>query len=302
VTAAPGGAPRGTGLFSLQGKTAVITGAGGGIGQVLAMELAAAGADVGLLEHPGRPEAPELLAAIRGLGRRAEWMHADLAVAEALPAVVDSAWRLLGGFDILVNNAGVSSLGWFRDVTLAEWRATLTVNLEAAFLLSQRTAELMIEDGRAGRIIMISSKNGQVAEQGLVAYNTSKAGLEMLARSLAVEVGAYGITVNSVCPGMIDTPMADDFDLDWPAFRAYYDEHIPLAGGFGSPADVAGAVVFLASDAGRYVTGHSLVVDGGVLAQQVPRAQFMPPMPLRPTAGGGTDLPHAAGQPRQPDS
>ena len=154
------------------------------------------------------------------------------------------------------------------------------MNLDAVFALSQRTAALMIEDGRAGRIIMISSKNGQVAEQGLVAYNTSKAGLEMLARSLAVEVGAYGITVNSVCPGMIETPMADDFDLDWPAFRAYYDEHIPLAGGFGSPADVAGAVIFLASDAGRYVTGHSLVVDGGVLAQQVPRAQFMPPMQL----------------------
>jgi NAD(P)-dependent dehydrogenase (short-subunit alcohol dehydrogenase family) len=278
VTAAPGSAPRGTEAFSLHGKTALITGAGGGIGQVLALEMAAAGADLGLLEHPSRPPAADLLAGIRGLGRRAEWIQADLAVPDALAAVVDSAWRLLGGFDILVNNAGVSSLGWFSDVTLAEWRATLTVNLDAAFVLSKRAASLMIERGRGGRIIMISSKNGQVAEQGLVAYNTSKAGLEMLARSLAVEVGAYGITVNSVCPGMIDTPMADDFDLDWPAFRAYYDEHIPLAGGFGGPADVAGPVIFLASDAGRYVTGHSLVVDGGVLAQQVPRAQFMPPM------------------------
>jgi NAD(P)-dependent dehydrogenase (short-subunit alcohol dehydrogenase family) len=273
-------AARGTSQFSLRGRTALITGAGGGIGQVLALEMAAAGADLLLVEHPDHPGRPELLAAIHDLGRRAEWLTADLGRTAGLRAAVDSAWAIDDGFDVLVNNAGVSSLGWFTEVTPERWRSTLAVNLDAAFVLSQRSAELMIASGRPGRIIMISSKNGQVAEQGLIAYNTSKAGLEMLARSLAVELGPYGITANSVCPGMIMTPMAEDFDLDWPAFQAYYEDHIPLAGGFGTPGDVAGAVIFLASDAGRYVTGHSLVVDGGVLAQQVPRAQFMRPLPV----------------------
>ena len=274
---------RGSASFSLAGQTALITGGGGGIGQVLALEMAAAGADIVVLEHPAHPGAPGLAAAIHALGRRMHWVPADLAVPEALEAVVDEVWELTGGVDVLVNNAGISSLDWLVDVDLPHWRRIMSVNLDAAFVLSRFVAIRLMRAERPGRIVMISSKNGQVAEAGLVAYNCSKAALEMLAKSMAVELGPVGITVNSVSPGMIDTDMAAPFELDWPAFVAYYNEHIPLRGGFGTPVDVAGAVIFLASAAGRYVTGQSIVVDGGVLAQQVPRAQFMKPMRTPPS-------------------
>lgn len=269
------GSVRGLSSFSLDGQTAVITGGGGGIGRVLALELAAVGADIVVIEHPDHAGSPGLCSAIRALGRRVEWVSADLGDPESLTPVIDRIWENAGGFDLLVNNAGISELDWFCDVDLDHWRRIMSVNLEAAFMLSRAVAIRMIQDERPGRIIMMSSKNGQVAEVGLSAYNCSKAGLEMLAKSLAVELGSFGITVNSVCPGMIITDMAAPFRLDWPAFKQYYSEHIPLRGGFGVPADIAGAVIFLASAAGRYVTGQSIVVDGGVLAQQVPRAQFM---------------------------
>ncbi|MDH2442850.1 SDR family oxidoreductase [Amnibacterium sp. CER49] len=278
-------APRGLSNFSLEGLRAVVTGGGGGIGTALVTELLACGADVAVIEHPARPETPALRRAAESLGRRLHWFSADLASLDELDTVVDTIWTELGGFDILVNNAGISTLAWYSDHDLQTWRRTLAVNLDAPFLLSRATGTRMIGEGRRGRIIMISSKNGQVAEQGLIAYNVSKAGLEMLAQSLAVELGPFGITVNSVCPGMIETGMADDFSLDWPAFRQYYEEHIPLGGAFADPVDVAGAVVLLSSPAGSYITGQSLVVDGGVLAQQLPRARFMrPPMPA-PAAG-----------------
>ena len=135
----------------------------------------------------------------------------------------------------------------------------------------------MIEDAVAGRIIVVTSKNGLVAEPGLAAYNAAKGAAELAARSLALELGPHGITVNTVCPGMVDTGLAAGFDLDWESFLPYYREHIPLQGRFADPAEIAGPVVFLASDAASYVTGASLVVDGGVLAQQVPRLQFMTP-------------------------
>jgi len=281
-------APRGLSFFSLKGRTVLITGGGGGIGRVLVREMAGVGADIVVVEHPDHPRAPVLEEAVTALGRSLLWVTADLGRPEALGPIVDDVWSRTGGVDVLVNNAGISSLDWSVDVGLDDWRRIMTVNLDAAFVLSKHVAIKMIESARPGRIVMVSSKNGQVAEAGLAAYNSSKAALEMLAKSLAVELGAFDITVNAVCPGMIDTAMAAPFDLDWPRFVSYYEEHIPLRGGFGSPIDVSGAVIFLASAAGRYVTGQSLVVDGGVLAQQVPRAQFMRPPRItqqHPTAG-----------------
>ncbi|MGV3490014.1 MAG: SDR family NAD(P)-dependent oxidoreductase [Devosia sp.] len=275
--ASPGGA------FSLAGRKALVTGGGGGIGRAICLGLAEAGADIVVLEHPDHPGAPELGQRIACLGRRFGWVSADLARTETLGDVAREIWTDVGGIDILINNAAISTLSWFCDQDLATWRRTMAVNLEAPFVLSQAIAEQMMREGREGRIVMISSKNGQAAEQGLVSYNTSKAGLEMLAKSLAVELGSFGITVNSVCPGMIETQMADSFDLDWAAFLKYYNEHIPSRIGFAQPSDVVGTIILLASQAGRYITGQSLVVDGGVLAQQLPRAQFMPPMRVAST-------------------
>ncbi|KAA9108107.1 SDR family NAD(P)-dependent oxidoreductase [Microbacterium rhizomatis] len=264
------------GLFDLSGRRVLITGAAGGIGSALAVGLAEAGAELALAERPGVEPSGELSAALAATGQRVRWYFQDLTEADELGGFVDSVWSD-GAIDILINNAGFATMDHFNRLDYAAWRATMAVDLDAPFVISQRVAELMIHDGIRGRIIMISSKNGLQAEPGLAHYNAAKGGLELLARSLAVELGVHGITVNTVCPGMVDTPLAGDFALDWDAFVAYYREHIPLENRFAEPSEIVGPVLFLASDAASYVTGHSLVVDGGVLANQVPRMQFMPP-------------------------
>ncbi len=256
------------------GPTVLITGASRGIGRAIAVAFAAAGARLAVIDHPDadaaglRSEVP---------GGQIDWYSQDLADTHLLVPLVDRIWAESGPVDVLVNNAGTAVLGHFNEIDTAAWRHLMAVNLDAPFFLSQRTAEHMVARGSGGRIIMISSKNGLVAEPGLVGYNASKGGLELMARSLAVELGRAGITVNTVCPGMIDTELAENFALDWPAFRQYYEEHIPAQSVLGSVEDVAAAVLYLASPGARYVTGTALVVDGGVLANQVPRLQFMNP-------------------------
>ena len=263
-------------LFDLAGRRVLLTGAAGGIGSALAVGLAEAGADLALAERPGVEPSTALSAALARTGRDVRWYHQDLTEADALAGFVDAVWAD-GAIDVLINNAGYATMDHFNRVDYAAWRATMAVDLDAPFLISQRIAELMIHEAVRGRIIMISSKNGLQAEPGLAHYNAAKGGLELLARSLAVELGTHGITVNTVCPGMVDTGLAGDFALDWEGFVAYYEQHIPLEGRFAEPSEIVGPVLFLASDAGSYVTGHALVVDGGVLANQVPRTQFMRP-------------------------
>lgn len=265
-----------TGLPGLAGTGVLLTGAAGGIGQALAVAFATAGARLLLVDRPGTPEPAALAAALDGLGADRVWLGQDLARTDELAGFVDETWDRHGPWEVLVNNAGVAQMARFNEVSVAAWREAMAVDLDAPFVLSARTAEHLVHEGRGGRIIMISSKNGLQAEPGLVAYNAAKGGLELMARSLAVELGAFGITVNTVCPGMVHTPFAGDFGLDWPRFEAYYREHIPLEHRFARPAEIAGPVLFLASSLASYVTGHALVVDGGVLANQVPREQFLP--------------------------
>lgn len=284
------------GLFGLHGRRVLLTGAAGGIGRALAVGLARAGADLALAERPGVGPSAELEAALAQTGRTVQWYFHDLADAASLGDLVDGI-RADGPIDVLVNNAGSATMDHFNRIDYATWRATMAVDLDAPFLLSQRVAEHMIHDGIPGRIIMISSKNGLQAEPGLASYNAAKGGLELLARSLSVELGVHGITVNTVCPGMVDTGLAGDFPLDWDAFVPYYRQHIPLQNRFALPEELVGPVVFLASDAASYVTGQSLVVDGGVLANQVPRMQFMRPYEDRL---GGATLPDDPSDPDTP--
>ncbi|HRS94948.1 MAG TPA: glucose 1-dehydrogenase [Candidatus Latescibacteria bacterium] len=263
-----------TDRFSLDGKIAVVTGGSRGIGKGIAVGFAEHGADVAIVYRSAQKEAEAVAERIRGLGRRCWVFRRDLGEVETLSDFVDDIWRTTGRIDVLVNNAGMAYLERFNEITAAHWRRLMAVNLDAVFFMAQRTAEHMIRDGIKGRIINLSSKNGLVAEAGLAHYNASKGGVELVTKSLAIELGEHGITVNCIAPGIIETEIAGEFDID-PAFFSYYKEHIPLEHRFGAVEECVGAAVFLASSAGSYITGQSLVIDGGVLCEQVPRMQFM---------------------------
>ncbi len=262
--------------FDLSGKRALITGATQGIGRGIALALAQHGADIVVIDQTDEKNARDLAQQVEELGREFHFYQQDLEETGKLAELADRIWRDVGGLDILVNNAGTAYLERFNEITLEHWRRTLAVNLDAVFFLSQRVAEHMIAAGVKGRIINLSSKNGLVAEASLAHYNASKGGVELLTQSLAIELGPHGISVNAIAPGIIETQIAGEFEID-PAFFDYYKEHIPLEHRFGSVEEIAGAAVFLASAAGSYMTGQHLVIDGGVLCQQVPRMQFLAP-------------------------
>jgi NAD(P)-dependent dehydrogenase (short-subunit alcohol dehydrogenase family) len=258
--------------FDLSGKVAMVTGGSRGIGAGISLALAEAGADVVILFRARRDEAEKVRQSIGALGRRCELIQHDLADLDGIAAVVDEAVRRMGRIDILVNNAGMADLVPFDKVTVETFDRTLRVNTMAPFFMAQAAARHMIARKAGGRIINLGSTNGLVAEALLAPYNASKGALELVSKSLAIELGPHGITVNTVDPGLIDTEIGEGFDLD-DAFRKYAIEHIPL-GRYGTPDECAGAVVYLASEAGRYVTGQCIVIDGGLTADQFPRMQF----------------------------
>ncbi len=262
--------------FDLTGKIALVTGGSRGIGRGIAIGLAQHGADVVIVYRSARADADGAAEAIRKLGRRAWVYQQDLAETDQLAALADRIWDGCGPLHILVNNAAVAYLERFDAITPEHWRRLMAVNLDAVFFLTQRVARKMADAGIKGRIINLSSTNGFVAEAGLAHYNASKGAIELLTRSLAIELGGHGITVNTVAPGLIETEIGEEFDLD-PEFFDYYREHVPLEHRLGTVEDCVGAVVFLASRAGAYVTGQHVIIDGGVLCEQVPRMQVLPP-------------------------
>ncbi|GAA4533485.1 SDR family NAD(P)-dependent oxidoreductase [Amycolatopsis samaneae] len=262
------------GRFELTGRRAVVTGAARGLGAAFAAGLAEAGADLVLID---RDPCAETALAVERAGRTASVYRADLAETEALSGLADRIHAECGPVHVLVNNAGVARLEHFNEITVENWHAVMRVNVDAVFFLSQRFAEHMIADGLAGRIITVSSKNGLVAEAGLAHYNASKGAVELLTKSLAAELGPHGITVNTVAPGMIETGIADEFPADMAALHAAWRERIPLRQRYGTADECVGAVLLLASDAGSYITGTHLLVDGGALADQLPRLRFLPP-------------------------
>jgi len=241
-------------MFDLTGRTALVTGASGAIGGAIARALAARGARVAL--SGTRAEALAALAAeLPGAAALPCRLDDPQAVESLLPAAIDA----LGGLDILVNNAGVTRDGLAMRLKDEDWAAVLAVNLEAAFRLARAALRPMMK-ARHGRIISISSVVGSIGNPGQANYSAAKAGLEGLTRSLAAEVGSRGVTVNCVAPGFITSPMTDALTADQ---KARMFERIP-AGRFGAGADVAAAVVFLASDEAAYVTGQTLHVNGGL--------------------------------------
>ncbi|MEM7527383.1 MAG: 3-oxoacyl-[acyl-carrier-protein] reductase [Pseudomonadota bacterium] len=243
-------------MFDLTGKVALITGATGGIGGEIASALHAAGATVVL---SGTREGPlsELAAA---LGERAHAVPCVLSEKEAVEGLPKAAEAAAGApVDILVNNAGITKDQLFMRMSDDEWDAVMDVNLKAAFRLSKAVLRGMMKK-RWGRIVQITSVVGHTGNPGQGNYTAAKAGLTAMSKSLAAEVATRGVTVNCVAPGFIETAMTGKLTDDQ---KARIMGAIP-AGRMGTPAEVAGAVVYLASDAAGYVTGQTLHVNGGM--------------------------------------
>ena len=262
--------------FSLSQRVALVTGGARGIGQGIAVAMAEHGADVAVVDIASPEQAQMTLDRIRAHGRQTWFFQHDLSQTDELPELARRVWHETGHVDILVNNAGIGYLEHFNEITISRWRQVMAVNADAVFFLSQQIAEQMIQHTIEGSIINTSSVNGLVAEAGLVHYNASKAAVELITKSLAIELGCHGINVNSICPGMIDTEIDDEFPLA-SGFSEYFNGHIPLGNRVGTVEECVGAVIFFASPAGRYVTGQHLVIDGGLLCEQAPRLNFMPP-------------------------
>jgi NAD(P)-dependent dehydrogenase (short-subunit alcohol dehydrogenase family) len=250
--------------FDLQGKTALVTGAARGLGRAISLALAHAGADVGLgLRRVETGD--ELTREIEAMGRRALPWQMDVSRLDQVFAAVEKVAEHFGRLDILVNNAGIAPDNFAEKVTEKDFDATLAVNLKGTFFASQAAGRVMIRQ-KYGRIINMSSQAGFAALPAESVYCMTKAGIAHLTKCLAVEWGKYNITVNSVAPTFIHTPGTEEY-LSVPENRADTVERIAALHRIGEPMEVAGAVVFLASDAASLITGHTILIDGGWTAR-----------------------------------
>lgn len=249
--------------FDLSGQTALVTGAGRGLGRAVAMALAEAGARVAILART-EAEVESAAAEAAARGGQALGLTADVSRVGDLELAVARTEAELGPLSVLVHGAGTSTVGEALGVTEAEWDEVLGVNLKAAFFLAQAAARRMAPRGY-GRIIQIASILGLVGAGNVAPYCASKGGLVNLTRALALEWARYGITVNAVAPGYVETAMNRDALAD-PHFRQHVLDRTPLRR-LGQPEEVAAAALYLASREAGFVTGHVLTVDGGWVAQ-----------------------------------
>lgn len=248
--------------FRLDGKRVLVTGGSKGIGAETAVVLAQAGADVAITgrDREGLQATYEQVCAT---GRRCVIVEADMATPEGPGIAATAALSAFGTVDILVNNAGIARIDLFEVLTPAQWDETMAVNLRAPFLLAQALVGKMKEQ-HYGKIVNVSSQAGVVALEGHAAYCASKGGLNMLTKVMALELGAYNIQVNAVCPTVILTPMGTKVWGD-PAKSEPMLAKIPLRR-FGQPYEVADLILFLASPASDMITGETILIDGGYTA------------------------------------
>jgi NAD(P)-dependent dehydrogenase (short-subunit alcohol dehydrogenase family) len=250
--------------FSLQGKTALVTGAARGLGRAIALALADAGADVALGLR-NATDAADLAKQIEAMGRRSMRVAMDVLDIGQIRSAVDAVAETMGRIDILVNNAGLGPENPADEVNEADYDLTFDTNVKGLFFTSQAVGRVMIRQG-SGRIVNLSSQAGFIALPGEAIYCASKAAVSHLTKCLAVEWGQHGVNVNAVAPTFIRTPGTEPALSD-PAFAADVVERIAGLHRIGEPVDVAGAVVYLASPAAALVTGTTLMVDGGWTAR-----------------------------------
>jgi len=246
-------------IFDLSGKVALVTGASSGLGVRFAEVLAENGAAVALVAR--RAERIEALKArIERSGGRAIAVEADVCARAAMRAAFDAAEKAFGTVTILINNAGVAHAGRAVELAEEEWRRILSTDLDAVFYWSQEAARRMLAAGKGGAIVNIASVLGLNVDKGVIAYATAKAGVIQLTKALALELGFKGIRVNAIAPGWIVTELNRDY-LESEKGKALTRE-IPI-GRFGEERDLDGPLLLLVSDAGRFVTGATIVADGG---------------------------------------
>jgi len=245
-------------LFDLTGRRALVTGAGRGIGRVLAIALAEAGCDVSLVGTT-MANIEAVNNEIRKLGHKSIAIQADVKIKEQVDKAFRQTAEQLGGLDICVGNAGIGMQKSAEDMEEENWDKIIDTNLKGVFLCSQAAARIMIPQ-KHGSIINIASMSAITVNvpQKQAAYNTSKAGVAMLTQALAVEWAQYGIRVNSICPGYIMTDMLSNATHLFPLW-----ESLTPLGRIGNPEELSGAAIYLASEASSFTTGHNLVVDGG---------------------------------------
>jgi NAD(P)-dependent dehydrogenase (short-subunit alcohol dehydrogenase family) len=254
--------PSGLRIFDLSGRVALVTGAGRGLGRAMALALASAGADV-VVSGRTVSDLDSAAASIAELGRAALPVAADVSAADQVEAMVAAALERFGQIDILVNNAGINLPKPALEVELADWDRVLDVNLRGQFLVARAVGRHMV-GRRYGRVINITSILATIAYHNQAAYAASKGALTQLAKVLAIEWAPHNVTVNCIGPTFFATeytrPRFDD-----PGRRSFIQTRTPL-GRWGEPEELAGAVIFLASDAAAFITGQTVFVDGGWLA------------------------------------
>jgi|CZKI01.1.fsa_nt_gi glucose 1-dehydrogenase len=247
-------------LRPLEGRRALVTGASSGIGEAIANRLAAAGATVIIVYRSHEAAAKRMVANIESTGGEAIAFRADMAKERDIKSLFAQVRKTVGPLDILVNSAGMESKRAFLTMPVKDWDQVMNVNLRAVFLCSQLAAQSMVKRER-GVIINISSVHAVLPWAGYAHYCASKGGLEMLMKSMALELAGKGVRVNNVAPGAISTPINNSWLHDAAKLRREL-KRIPLHR-IGRPEEVAGAVHYLASDEASYVTGTTLIIDGG---------------------------------------
>jgi len=246
----------------LADKVAIVTGGDTGIGKAISLGLAREGARVVIDYFGDNQPATAVVDAIETFGGKAFAVAADISKADEVDELAKATVKHFGGIDILVNNAGIEEKHPFLEMPLDVWSKVIAVNLTGAWLCAQSAARQMVKQKRGGRIVNISSIHEDVTMPTNAPYCAAKGGLRMLMRTIAVELAEYGITVNNICPGAVDTPMDASLKADSKKYDKLLSE-IPLHR-MAKPEEIAALCAFLASDQAAYITGASYVIDGGM--------------------------------------